>query len=355
MPGGQRAGDPVQQRADLAVDDDRVEAFLAAEVLVDHRLGHLRPGPRPPRPRCASKPRSANSCAADAISCSRRWAEDIRTRSGVCGAGGRGWPVPLRIAPRRSPCIAQCPRSRRSDVIGMASRRACAALACERGPALGQRTSGTQPNFSKARSAGRRCRSARVRTPCRAQVGSAWCRLCQLSPKDRMASGQKLRPGRLAGLERALAVHVADRVDRPGHVVQQRRPGPGRPRRTRVSAPRHDQVTSPPISGRQQQRDARSRREQLVDPLDVLVGEQVRGEPARLVSSRWNSQPMCAKNSPWSGPGTSRRTATANAGRPRRRENAWCLRWSATHCVGEPWIASEPGDREQSPAASAWP
>src|SRR6201999_2978245 len=30
------------------------------------------------------------------------------------------------------------------------------------------------------------------RAPCRAQVGSAWCRLCQDSPKDAMASQETL-------------------------------------------------------------------------------------------------------------------------------------------------------------------
>src|SRR5207245_191442 len=35
-------GDPVEECAYLPVDDDRVQALLAAEVLVDDRLGDLR-------------------------------------------------------------------------------------------------------------------------------------------------------------------------------------------------------------------------------------------------------------------------------------------------------------------------
>ncbi len=38
VPLGQRRRDPLRERLHLAVDDDRVQAFLAAEVLVDHRL-----------------------------------------------------------------------------------------------------------------------------------------------------------------------------------------------------------------------------------------------------------------------------------------------------------------------------
>ena len=58
---------------------------------------------------------------------------------------------------------------------------------------VGQRTDVAQPSFSNAwitraeMSTWPRC------TPWRAQVGSAWCRLCHDSPKDRTASGQTLR------------------------------------------------------------------------------------------------------------------------------------------------------------------
>src|SRR5581483_2352129 len=57
---------------------------------------------------------------------------------------------------------------------------------------LGQRTSYAQPSFSKSqirRAEGSICP---LRTPWRAPVGSAWCELCQLSPKEMIAKGQKL-------------------------------------------------------------------------------------------------------------------------------------------------------------------
>lgn len=40
--GGERAGQSGGEPFDLAVDDDRVDAFLAPEVLVDDGLGHGR-------------------------------------------------------------------------------------------------------------------------------------------------------------------------------------------------------------------------------------------------------------------------------------------------------------------------
>src|SRR5207249_11242438 len=43
MAGGEGRGDPFEDRPYLPVDHDRVEALLAAEVLIHNRLGDLRP------------------------------------------------------------------------------------------------------------------------------------------------------------------------------------------------------------------------------------------------------------------------------------------------------------------------
>src|SRR3954451_6484712 len=56
----------------------------------------------------------------------------------------------------------------------------------------GQRTSQTQPIFSKNRMVRAEVSSCPFSTPCRAQVGSEWCRLCQDSPWLRIASHQTL-------------------------------------------------------------------------------------------------------------------------------------------------------------------
>ena len=136
------------------------------------------------------------------------------------------------------------------------------------------------------------------RTPCRAQVGSAWCRLCQVSPKDRIASGQKLAAR--SRRRTALADHVADRVDRPGDVVQQRdadQPGPEE-RGQRAPPGPGDQAA-------EQRRAAtsvitRPQREQLVDPADVAVGEQVGGEPPLVGAGRGRTASPCGRaRSPW--------------------------------------------------------
>src|SRR5579862_673195 len=59
--------------------------------------------------------------------------------------------------------------------------------------ASGHRTSQAQPSFSNAQMR-RALESSWPRSaPCRAQVGSAWCRLCQDSPNDAIAIQETLR------------------------------------------------------------------------------------------------------------------------------------------------------------------
>ena len=52
----------------------------------------------------------------------------------------------------------------------------------------GHRTSYTQPSFSASQSVLAAMSTWPLSTPCRAHVGSAWCRLCQDSPNDSIAS-----------------------------------------------------------------------------------------------------------------------------------------------------------------------
>jgi hypothetical protein len=56
---------------------------------------------------------------------------------------------------------------------------------------VGQRTFHTQPSFSNSQITRAEMSIWPRSTPCRADVGSAWCRLCQDSPADRIAIGQK--------------------------------------------------------------------------------------------------------------------------------------------------------------------
>src|SRR4051812_26261117 len=81
--------------------------------------------------------------------------------------------------------------------------------------------------------------------PCRAQVGSAWCRLCQDSPNDRMASHHTLRDwSREPNCLRPNTWHteLIDQVtwcssDTRTRLAQKKA----------LSAPAGDQVTRPPI------------------------------------------------------------------------------------------------------------
>ena len=139
-------------------------------------------------------------------------------------------------------------------------------------------------------------------TPCRAQVGSAWCMLCQLSPKLRIASGQKFA-ALVAGGERPLADHVADRVDRPGDVVQQRDP--------HQRGPEERGQRAGPGPGDQAAEHRRAASSETATRAGT-AGRPARcpGRPAgpganrsRLVCSRSNSQPdVRVARSPWPAP-----------------------------------------------------
>ena len=83
-------------------------------------------------------------------------------------------------------------------------------------------------------------------TPCRAQVGSAWCRLCQLSPNDRIASGQKLvalSPSRSSN-GRSPTTWQIELIAQVTWCSSEIRTSPAQ--KNALSAPCQDQVTSPP-------------------------------------------------------------------------------------------------------------
>ena len=217
VPGGQRAGHHVQQLAHLAVHHHRVQALLAAEVLVDHRLGD--PGLRRDllHRRALEALRSANSVRPMSSSCSRRSCPVIRTRR-----ARRGWcegrsllaAACCRRSPRRQSCRVGAAGSRRDRLRCAGSRSATRPASARRTPSRASRTSG---------SAGRWSRAGPACTPCRAR---GRVRVVQVVPG--LAAGQDRQPphvaGPVAGLEGALADRVADRVDRPRDVVQQRHP-----------------------------------------------------------------------------------------------------------------------------------
>ena len=115
------------------------------------------------------------------------------------------------------------------------------------------------------------------------------------------------------------------------------------PQKKAVTAPCQDHVTSPPISGGQQQRDQRpargtaarshGRRRSLIRSGAYLL---LRRSAPRRTSSRY-----APTSSPFISAGTSRRTATASAGRrPRRRTCGACGGRPPSGPAGPPWPAS---------------
>src|SRR6185295_15503447 len=81
--------------------------------------------------------------------------------------------------------------------------------------------------------------------PCRAQVGSAWCRLCQDSPIERIASGQTLvaRPWAVHG--RSPTMWQIELIDQVTWCSTATRTTPAQ--KNAVNAPHHDIVATPPI------------------------------------------------------------------------------------------------------------
>jgi hypothetical protein len=134
------------------------------------------------------------------------------------------------------------------------------------------------------------------RTPCRAQVGSAWCRLCQDSPIDRIASGQTLPAlSRLAN-GRSPSMWQIELID---HVTWCRTPTRTSPaQKNAVSAPHHDIVTRPPMSaGASRLTAVKSANSRLMRAMSRSASRSGVNRAA-FVRSRPNSQPVCECQNP---------------------------------------------------------
>src|SRR5580692_7661889 len=82
-------------------------------------------------------------------------------------------------------------------------------------------------------------------TPCRAQVGSAWCRLCQDSPKDRIASQDTFRDlsrTSNSSLPKVWQIELMDQVMWCRNAIRTKGA-----QKNPVSAPIQDMDHSPPI------------------------------------------------------------------------------------------------------------
>ena len=253
----QRRGEAVEQELHLAVDDDGVEPLLAAEVLVDDRLADVGAGGD-----LLDRGRLVALLA-------EQLAADVEQLLAPLGAGH---PDPgARRAARLMPAARRVPASGRTPGC-----RGGARLAASR-TGSGHLTSRAQPSFSNAQIT-RALMSIWPRsTPCRAQVGSAWCRLCHDSPPLRIASGQKFvarsRPGETKG--RLPTTWQTELIDHVTWCSSATRTRPAQ--KNADQAPVQLCVTSPPMSGRQGEAQEGPEAEQPAGDDQALVLEQVGG------------------------------------------------------------------------------
>src|SRR5690242_11970889 len=85
------------------------------------------------------------------------------------------------------------------------------------------------------------------RTPWRALVGSAWCRLCQDSPPEGIASHQTLPEKSREAKGRSPTVWQIELIDQVTWWIRPMRTTV--PQKNAVSAPCQDQVIRPPSTG----------------------------------------------------------------------------------------------------------
>ena len=277
----------LQQGLDLAVDDDRVEPFLAAEVLVHDRLGH-RGLEAISSTLVPSKPLSANRCGRRrAAARGARWPV-IRTRPETrvgIRLGGGGRPADLRCSPGRMmpvPPDRSVPRRRQST--RRAASRSGLGPADVAWPSRASRRPRSPGRWSRPGRAARRG----GRRSGRRGAGCARTRPSTAPPATtRCRSG----PGCLNGRS---PMRVADRVDRPGDVVQQADADEAAPEeRGQRALPRHrPQAAERRRAGSSERRRARGRRARSGRCRRPSAGRGRTG--CGLVCSTSNSQPMWA-------------------------------------------------------------
>src|SRR5258708_36296553 len=110
----------------------------------------------------------------------------------------------------------------------------------------GQRTSWAQPSFSATQITLAAVSICPLSAPCLAQVGSAWCRLCQDSPNDRIASQLTFRDlsrTSNSALPNVWQMELIDQVTWCKNATRTRLA-----QKNAVTAPSQDHDHSPPIA-----------------------------------------------------------------------------------------------------------
>src|SRR5215469_5410090 len=176
--------------------------------------------------------------------------------------------------------------------------------------------------------------------PCLAQVGSAWCRLCQDSPNERIASQLTFRDLSLtsnSSLPKVWQMELIDQVTWCKKATRTRLA-----QKNAVSAPCHDQDHSPPMRAGASS-DAATSGPKALEIRTILESASRSGQnfcfEVRLAS---NIQPTCAQTRPLVSALQSLPKRHGECGSPSRSLYLWCRRWSATQLSTGPSTASDP-------------
>ena len=156
-----------------------------------------------------------------------------------------------------------------------------------------------------------------------------------------MASGQKF-------VERSRTVHgrvpIMWQIELTDHVTWCSTPMRTSPaQKNAVSAPHQDQLSSPPSTAGCGQAQRGPAGELAVDPDDVAVGQQVRGETRGVgLLAAGASSPKWECQKPRATAAGLVPNSHGECGSPSLSVKAWWRRWSATQVMTGPWKAMLP-------------
>src|SRR5262249_46544683 len=327
---GRRRG---EQAFYLTIHHDRVQALLAAEVLVDDGLGHsclrrdLLDGGAFEAP-LGEQPAADVEQLLPALPAGHALA--VVVASGRIGHA----PIIAVMPPSGHPALPQSTRQqdcwargacyRALLVIEPSDTSRCPVSLADSRRSSGHRTSQAQPSCSAHLMTRALMSIWPWSAPCRAHVGSQWCRLCQDSPKEGMASQATLRDLSLTSKSSVPNVWHTELIDQVTWCSRQTRTRLAQ--KKAVSAPASDIDHRPPISAGPS-REIAAQRGNALDTRRMLRSASRAGQnfccEVRLGS---NIQPMCADRKALVSAFQSVPNRHGECGSPSRSLYLWCRR-----------------------------
>src|SRR5271165_3572628 len=174
--------------------------------------------------------------------------------------------------------------------------------------------------------------------PCRAQVGSAWCRLCQDSPKDAIASQDTFRDlsrTSNSSLPKVWQMELIDQVTWCSSAMRTRVA-----QKKAVSAPCQDIPHRKPMSAGSNSVTATSPGNHASTALIRLSASRSGENFSCEVLLGSKSQPMCAYARPLDSAFQSSPYRQGECGSPSLSLYLWCRRWSDTQVMTGPSMRS---------------